>query len=135
MRILFDNNISPKVARSINELKKSSQGDFAVALRDKFSPSTPDIQWIAALGAEKGWCVVSADLRIARNRAEIAAWRQTDLVGFFMKPALASLEPVSQTARLLFWLPILENQMRIISGPALFELPLKASSGLRQLSV
>lgn len=135
MRILFDNNISPKVARSINELKKGSHGDFAVALRDKFSPSTPDIQWITALGKEKGWCVVSADLRIARNKAEIAAWRQTDLIGFFMKPALAQLEPVQQTARLLFWLPILENQARIIAGPALLELPLKASSGLRQMSI
>jgi hypothetical protein len=133
VKILFDNNISPKVARAINELRKSPHGDFAVALRDKFSASTPDIQWITALGAEKGWCVVSADLRITKNKAEAAAWRQTDLVGFFMKPALAKLEPTEQAARLLFWLPTLEDQVRIIAGPALFELPLKASSGLRQI--
>jgi PIN like domain len=133
VRILFDNNISPKVARAINELRKDPQGDFAVAVRDKFSASIRDIEWITALGAEKGWCVVSADLQITKNKAEAAAWRQTDLIGFFMKPALARLEPTQQTARLLFWLPILEDQVRIIAGPALFELPLKASSGLRQI--
>lgn len=133
MKILFDNNISPKVARAINELKKGRDGDFCVALRDKYRASTPDIAWISDLGLERGWCVVSADLRITRNKAEIAAWRQTDLVGFFMRPAFARLEPIAQTARLLFWLPVLENQMKIIAGPALFELSVNPSSRLRQI--
>jgi PIN like domain len=134
VKILLDNNISPKVARAIDALINSPGGDLAIALREKFSHSAKDTEWIGALGKEKGWCVLSADLRITKNKAEIAAWRQTDLIGFFMKPALAQLAPIEQTARLLFWLPLLENQVNIITGPALFELPLKASSGLRQLS-
>ncbi|MDI6025763.1 hypothetical protein QBK99_06110 [Corticibacterium sp. UT-5YL-CI-8] len=73
MKILIDNNISPKVARAINELGKGPHGDFCVALRDKFPASTPDTEWIYKLGAERGWCVISADLAITRNKAEIAA--------------------------------------------------------------
>lgn len=132
MKLLFDHNISPKVARAINELVKDA-GSQAVPLRDKFKHNTTDLEWISQLGQEGGWGVVSGDSAIAKNRAEKAAWMQTDLVGFFLEPALASLEPVAQTSRLLLWLPVIEQQMTIIGGPALFALPIRATSRLRQL--
>lgn len=133
MKLLTDNNISPKVARAINELIKDGRGSVAIALRDKFSPNTPDLEWIDRLGQEGGWSVISADLRITKNKAERAAWMQTDLVGFFMEPGLAKLNPIEQTARLLMRLPMLEDQLRLISGPALFALPIRATSRLKQL--
>lgn len=132
MKLLFDNNLSPRVARAINELIRGS-GDEAAALRDKYAAATPDTEWIAALAAEGGWSVVSGDLRIARNRAERAAWMQTSLVGFFLEPALLRLDPVHQTSRLLLWLPVLERQISLITGPALFALPLRSTSKLRQI--
>jgi hypothetical protein len=58
---------------------------------------------------------------------------QTDLVGFFMEPGLAKLNPIEQTARLLMRLPMLEDQLRLISGPALFALPIRATSRLKQI--
>lgn len=131
MKLLFDNNVSPKVARAINELLREQSS--AVALRDKFPPNTPDEAWIAALGSEGGWAVVSGDRAITKNRAQRAAWLQTDLVGFFMEPALEKLDPLSQTARLISWLPTLEQQLKLLSGPALFALPIRSSSRLRQI--
>lgn len=132
MKLLFDNNISPRVARAINELL-SADGDSAYAIRDKYHASTPDIEWITGLASEGGWSVVSGDHRITKNKAERAAWLQTELVGFFLEPSLARLDPLQQTARLLFWLPIIRRQLSLIRGPALFALPLKATSKLRQL--
>lgn len=99
MKLLFDNNISPRVPRAINELLAS--GSQAVPLRARFAANTSDIDWIEAIGAEGGWSVVSGDLRITKNRAERAAWMQTDLIGFFMEPALLKLDPLQQTSRLL----------------------------------
>jgi hypothetical protein len=131
LKLLFDNNVSPKVARAIHEL--ISPHDVAVPLRDKFSHGAKDIEWIAELGKEGGWCVVSGDLRITKNKAEKAAWLQTDLIGFFMEPAMAKLPPIEQTARLLLRLPLIEAQIALIRGPALFSLPIGNSSKLRQL--
>jgi hypothetical protein len=132
VKLLFDNNVSPRVARAINELLVGEGGESA-ALRDKFSASTPDVEWIAALAAEGGWSVVSGDHRITKNHAERAAWMQTSLVGFFLEPALLKLNPIHQTARLLMWLPVLERQLTLIKGPALFALPLRSTSKLRQI--
>jgi hypothetical protein len=132
VKLLFDNNISPRVARAINALIESD-GHMAVPLRDKFPAGTPDLDWIEALAKEGGWTVISADHRIRKNQAERAAWLQTELIGFFLEPALARLEPLQQSARLIFWLPILERQLGLIRGPALFALPLRATSKLRQL--
>ncbi|WP_375450810.1 hypothetical protein [uncultured Devosia sp.] len=132
MKLLFDHNVSPKVARAVHELIRADFSE-AAALRDKFPPDTADSDWISQLGREKGWAVVSGDRRIAKNKAERAAWLQTDLVGFFMEPSLTALDPLQQTARLLFWLPLMGAQLKLISGPALFSLPLKATSRMRQL--
>jgi hypothetical protein len=101
VKLLFDHNISPRVPRAINELIKGT-GAEAVALRDRFPPQSADIEWIGRLGAEGGWAVISGDRGIARYRAERVAWLQTDLIGFFLEPALASLDPLAQTARLIF---------------------------------
>jgi hypothetical protein len=131
VKLLFDHNISPRVARAIHALLSGS-GE-AVALRDKFEASTPDEEWIAAIDTEGGWSVISGDLRITKNRAERAAWMQTSLVGFFLEPALLRLDPLQQTARLLLWLPVLERQLALIKGPALFALPLRSTSRLRQI--
>lgn len=132
MKLLFDNNISPRVARAIHQLVEGD-GDIAVALREKFDAATPDVDWINGLANEGGWSVISGDNRITKNRIERAAWLQTDMVGFFLEPSLARLDPLQQTARILFWLPALRNQLALIRGPALFALPLKSTSRLRQL--
>ncbi|MDP2780818.1 hypothetical protein [Devosia sp.] len=132
MKLLFDHNVSPKVPRAIHELIKADFSE-AAALGDKFPPDAADVDWIDQLGREGGWAVVSGDRRITKNKAERAAWLQTDLVGFFMEPSLTALDPWQQTARLIFWLPAIQAQLKLISGPALFTLPLKASSRLKVL--
>ena len=53
MRLLFDNNISPRVPRAINALI-SGEGGEAIPLRDKFPANTPDIDWIESIGNEGG---------------------------------------------------------------------------------
>lgn len=75
MRVLVDNNISPKIARALNEL--FSPIHEVVALRDKFSTNTPDEEWITALSADGHWVVISGDRRITRNNAEFAAFRNS----------------------------------------------------------
>jgi hypothetical protein len=135
VKVLTDHNISPKVARALNALVEDGRGACVVSLREKFAPSAPDVEWIAELGREGGWSVISADLRIYKNRVERAAWMQTDLIGYFLEPGLATLRPVEQAARLLLRLEAIETQSRLIRGPAMFAIPLRNSSALRQVRV
>lgn len=51
MRFFFDNNLSPLLAEALDLLDEDHQ---VVPLRKKFHPSTRDIDWLTALGAETG---------------------------------------------------------------------------------
>ena len=128
MKVMFDENIAPRVARAPRELFSN---DEVVHKRERFGPKTEDTEWIALLGRERGWCVVSGDRNITRNKAEQAAWRRTDLVGFFFEASLAKASPPDQTARLIRYWPTLVLQSQTITGPAMFSLTLSRSPRLR----
>ena len=132
MKVLFDNNISPRVAHAIHALVEP-HGHIVEALRDKFAPSTKDEDWIPVLGAERGWSVVSGDTRITRSATERAAWRQTDLIGYFLAPGWRKLDPLHQTGRLLFWWDKLIAHSGLVTGGSVHELPINAGSKIKPL--
>ena len=84
MKVLVDNNISPRLAKALSELE-GPHGVQVVHLKDKFSPNTPDVEWMSALGEEGGWCVLTCDVRISRNPDEVKAWLESGLIVFFLK--------------------------------------------------
>lgn len=54
MRFLFDANLPPDLAHAIRELCMAEPGvQEVIHLSDKFPRSTPDLEWIPALG--QGW--------------------------------------------------------------------------------
>ena len=73
MRVFFDHNLSPTLARAIHELFAPEHE--ARAFREKFRPDISDIEWITELSKEGRWIVLSGDRRITRNKAEQAAFR------------------------------------------------------------
>ena len=68
MKVLFDHNLSPRVARAIHILVEPE--DMVFALSEKFSPSVTDLEWIGTLGHEGGWAVVSGDRSSAASNDE-----------------------------------------------------------------
>ena len=90
------------------------------------------MDWIAALSSEGRWIIISADRRITRNRAEYNAFRNSNLVSFFMSRGIYKSNLVKQAARLLaLWEPMVELASRMAGG-AMFELPM-TSSRIKQL--
>ena len=81
MKVLFDNNLSFRLARALSALL-SDQHEI-VALKDKFSPCITDIELFAALARDGHWIVISGDYRITRNKAERQAFIEARLTGFF----------------------------------------------------
>lgn len=131
MKVFFDHNLSPVLARALHELFHPEHE--VVALRDKFLVSISDVEWITALSRDGQWVVVSGDRRIRRNRAEYIAFRNSRLIGMFLSAGLAKAPVVKQAERLLVLWPSIEVVAGTVSGGAMFELPMK-STRLEQLT-
>jgi hypothetical protein len=130
VKVLVDNNLTPRIASALNEL--FSPEHEVVALRAKFAPDTSDEDWINALSADGRWVVISGDRRITRNNAEYNAFRNSNLVGFFLSRGLFKAKVTKQMERILVLWENIETLARTVEGGAMFELQVK-SHRIRQL--
>ncbi len=121
MKAVIDENLPPALARALNALFAGEHE--IIHLRDRFGPRVSDETWIAALSLEGRWVVISGDAKIARRRAEQAAFRNSRLIGFFMMSALNA----AKTARKMQRLPALWDDIEAlagrVAGGSMFELP------------
>jgi PIN like domain len=130
VKVIFDNNLSPKMARAFGELFKEEHQVFA--LKDKFAPKTTDLEWITELSNDDRWVVISGDRRITRNKTEYHAFRSSRLIGFFMSKGLYKSRVIKQTERILAQWESIERQYQSVHGGAVFELQMRGTY-LRQL--
>ena len=88
------------MARSLNALFEPI--DSIVHIRDKFGTgSLTDEDWIVRLGSEGGWSILSGDIRIAKKRPSRELFLRSNLIGFFLAPAMDKYPVREKTARLL----------------------------------
>lgn len=132
MKLLLDNNLPPVMARAIHSLV-TEDGHVVTALRDRFAANTPDVEWLAALGGDGSWSILTLDQMIMRRPAERLALHRSGVTAYFLAPAWAKLTTLEKTARLLLWWPKLCQAARLVGPGGLFELPLNAGSTLRPL--
>ncbi len=130
MKVLIDENLPPALARSLAALFVGRHE--IVHLRDRFGPAVTDVEWITALGREGRWVVISGDRRITRNRAELQAFRNSRLIGFFLSRGLHKAKTIKQMERILALWETIETQAGLVQGGAMFELPMTTSQ-LRQI--
>ena len=98
MKFFFDNCLAPKHAKAFNSLFEPDHE--AVALREKFLPSTPDDVWLSELAKEGSWIVISGDVRIGRSVHERKVWHDSKLTVFFLKKGWTNLPLLVQHAKL-----------------------------------
>lgn len=126
MKVFFDHNMSPALAELF---KKKHEVTF---LAQKFARDTRDIEWISTLSGEGQWVVISGDRRITRNHAERQAFRNSNLIGFFLSEGLYKASVIKQMERILALWPSIESLCETVHSGAMFELPMK-STRVRQL--
>jgi PIN like domain len=124
VNVLFDHNISFRIARALNELFDQHT---IIALSEKFAKNTPDTIWIPELSKDGHWVVISGDRRITRNQAEYNAFRNSRLIGFFLSKGLGKAPVTKQAERLLALWPTIETLATTVGHGAMFELPMKSS--------
>jgi len=126
VKFFFDNNVAPAMAEAIAALTKS-QGTEVVHLQQRFSPNTPDPEWISCI-AREGFVIISGDPRISRNPANREAWIESGLTAFFFGDGWASKRLMVQAAELVRWWPIIVDTVRSCPPGSGFILPVKAST-------
>lgn len=75
MKVIFDENLSPALARGLSTLFVGEQE--IVHIRDKFGPSVKDADWISLLSAEGRWVVISGDAKIRGGSPWNCGFRST----------------------------------------------------------
>jgi len=84
VRFFFDNNLPPKLAKSLHVL--AAPEHEVIHLKEKFPQDSSDEAWMNGLAKELDWVIISGDNRITKNPHEIEAWRAAGHTTFFLKP-------------------------------------------------
>jgi PIN domain-containing protein len=128
LKLLLDNNVSPRIAGCLQALFIDDHQ--IVALREHFPENTTDVEWMTALDQQGGWAVLTRDLRIMTKPHERATLDRANIVFFFLASAWRKI-PVEETAvRLIRWLPKMATQTTLADSGR-FELPINPGSKLR----
>jgi PIN like domain len=127
LKLLLDHNLSPRLAEALDALFVEHQ---IVALRDKFSADSTDVDWITALDREGGWAVLTRDIRIRQRPHERAALDRSRIVYFFLGGAWRKFTVEETAVRLIRLIPKMAAQTDL-ADRGRFELPINAGSKLR----
>jgi hypothetical protein len=127
LKLLLDHNLSPRLAVALDALFVEHQ---IVALRDKFSADSTDVDWITALDREGGWAVLTRDIRIRQRPHERVALDRSRIVYFFLGGAWRKFTVEETAVRLIRLIPKMAAQTDL-ADRGRFELPINAGSKLR----
>ena len=118
MNFLIDNNLTPALARAINELSKP-EGHRVIHLTERFPANTPDTDWITTLASENEWVVISQD-KFTKGNAERIAFRESGLPIFCLAKQWGQESYWKKAHNLVRWWPAIIHQSERISGGAAF---------------
>jgi hypothetical protein len=109
MKCLFDNNMPPKLAKTLNFLE-GDDGMTVEHLKEKFPPDTPDIEWITKLSKEGKWFIITQDNQIRKRSPEKKAWKESHIPIIFLQKSWIRLNLWEMAWRLIkYWPELKEN--------------------------
>ena len=111
------------LAKALNELA-TPDGHDVYSLREKFGPSTPDVEWINVLANERNWVIISQDRFAKKDGLEKEAIKKSGLMVFCLKKAWSGQKYWDKAYHLVKWFPLIAAQAQAITGGAAFWVPL-----------
>jgi hypothetical protein len=127
VKLLIDHNLSPALALCLQPIFPEHK---IVALRDRFSESVSDVEWIKALSSEGGWAALTRDLRIRTRPHERHAMDASRIVYFFLSGSWKRYDVAETAWRLIRLVPAMARQVDLVERGRFF-LPIHAGSKLR----
>jgi predicted nuclease of predicted toxin-antitoxin system len=111
MKCLFDNNMPPKLAKTLGYLE-GDEGIPVEHLKDKFLPDTSDIDWIKKLSMEGGWFVITRDNHIRKRVHERKAWQESNIPIVFLEKSWIKINLWEMAWRLIKCWPNLKVNIK-----------------------
>lgn len=131
VKVLFDHNMPPAMARSLHKLIERD-GHEAWPLRDKFDQRIGDIDYFTQLGNDADWVVISKDRQNHKRTAERNAIMSSNVLAFYLSPATMKQSMYEQAATIAWhWEKIVVQRKTLRNG--MFELPVNKGSKFKAL--
>jgi len=108
MKCLFDNNLPPKLAKTLNYLE-GKEGITVEHIKEKFPPDMSDIDWIRQLGKEGNWFIITKDNQIRKKPHERNAWKESHIPIVFLQKSWTDRDFWEIAWRLIRHWPKLKN--------------------------
>lgn len=123
MRIMIDENISQRLARSLRDIAGVTEYQI-VHVRERAPKGTLDPDWIRGFAADGGTAIVSADLNIRQKPIELLAIMDTGLISFFMPGQWQRCSRWFKAAHLCRWWPAIVQHIHDGVAGDSWEVPL-----------
>ena len=125
MNIVFDNNLSPRLARALNDLDSENT---VMPLRAIFDQNVSDVDWMTGLSQSDNWIALTGDYRISRIPHEAAAWKESGLVIFFLRPSWQDLQFWEYASKLIKRWPQIVTQAKTATRGDGFEVTIRSTT-------
>lgn len=138
MNFIFDANLPRAWAAAVAHLGRShfdpGMVGEVVHLTDKFAANTPDLEWLTALGHERGvrWSIISRDGFRKQKGAERQVQRQLGLSVFVLQKSWSSRRYWEMTAKFVHWWPRIVEHAYATERVAM-EIPWSISGRFQQI--
>ena len=112
MKCLFDNNLPPKLAKTLNYLE-GDEGISVIHIKEKFPSDTPDVEWINKLSKEGDWFIITKDNQIRKKSHERKAWQESHIPIVFLQKSWTNHGLWEMAWRFIkYWPELKENILR-----------------------
>lgn len=132
MKIIIDENISPKIIKALRELNK----DPAISIfsvREGYGSGTPDPDWMFRFREDGGNAMVSGDENILKNNVNLTAYVESGLISVWPPSKWSDLKFWGQAALLVRWWPAICGRITSASRGERYRIPLSWTPSVENL--
>jgi hypothetical protein len=112
MKIIIDENISPRIVRALREPNK--EPDIQIdSVREGYGAGTPDPDWMFRYKADGGLAMISGDENILQKTVNRVAYAESGLISIWPPSRWSDLKFWGQAAFLVRWWPAICSRVKV----------------------
>jgi hypothetical protein len=132
MKVIIDENISPRIIRAIRELNKDPLISV-LSVREGYGAGTSDPDWMFRFKDEGGAAMISGDENILKKSINLAAYIESGLISIWPPSQWSNLKFWGQAALLVRWWPTICERLKTSENGDRYRIPLNWAPSIENL--